>query len=79
MRRTHHERSGVPALDKLMTAVKEVEDATKKVEEDEDDWNLVEAHGGEEKYVATKQSTSLFACGVVDRYRLAVSIQGGSS
>jgi len=55
-----------------MTAVEEDEEASKKVEEDEDDWDLVEAPGGEEKYVAAKQSTSLFARGVVDRYRLAV-------
>ncbi|KAF9516583.1 hypothetical protein BS47DRAFT_1340705 [Hydnum rufescens UP504] len=70
--KARREKSGVPALDKLMTAVEEDEETSKQADPDDDDWDLVEAPGGEEKYLPSKQSTSLFARGVVDRYRLAV-------
>ena len=46
----------------------EDEDATER--EEDDDWDFVEALGGEDRNGS--KGTSLFARGVVDRYRLAV-------
>ncbi|KAG9103747.1 hypothetical protein FRC06_008479 [Ceratobasidium sp. 370] len=62
------EKSGIPALDRA------IEDT-----EEEDDWDLIEKPNGEEAAAYNgrtgaggKQGNSLFARGVVDRYRLAV-------
>ncbi|KAJ7819928.1 hypothetical protein B0H14DRAFT_3736548 [Mycena olivaceomarginata] len=64
------EKSGVPALDRHLDDA----EATEKEEEDDDDadddWDFVEAADGEDRNGA--RGTSLFARGVVDRYRLAV-------
>ncbi|KAJ7508486.1 kinase-like protein [Mycena galericulata] len=67
--RPRREKSGVPALDRHLDEDAEV---TEKEEEDEedDDWDFVEAADGEDRNGA--KGTSLFARGVVDRYRLAV-------
>ncbi|KAG8745032.1 hypothetical protein FRC10_009006 [Ceratobasidium sp. 414] len=61
------EKSGIPALDRA------IEDT------EEDDWDLIEKPNGEEAAAYNgrtgaggKQGNSLFARGVVDRYRLAV-------
>lgn len=68
--RMRREKSGVPALDRdLSDTIDEDGEATEKDEED-DDWDFVEAADGEDRNGA--QGTSLFARGVVDRYRLAV-------
>ncbi|KAJ7075345.1 kinase-like protein [Mycena belliarum] len=65
--RPRREKSGVPALDRHM----EDAEATEKEDDDEDDdWDFVEAADGEDRNGA--KATSLFARGVVDRYRLAV-------
>lgn len=67
--RVRREKSGVPALDRdLSDTVDEGGDATEK--EEDDDWDFVEAADGEDRNGA--QGPSLFARGVVDRYRLAV-------
>ncbi|KAJ7157214.1 hypothetical protein C8R46DRAFT_1113810 [Mycena filopes] len=66
--RPRREKSGVPALDKHLD---EEASATEKEDDDEDDdWDFVEAADGEDRNGA--KGTSLFARGVVDRYRLAV-------
>jgi len=64
--RGRREKSGIAALDKYLS-----DGADEDVEQDDDDdWDLVEAPGGEDRNGA--KGTSLFARGVVDRYRLAV-------
>ncbi|KAK7063688.1 hypothetical protein R3P38DRAFT_2674852 [Favolaschia claudopus] len=68
--RARREKSGVPALDRQFADDAE---ATEREEEDDDaddDWDFIEAVDGEDRNGA--QGTSLFARGVVDRYRLAV-------
>ncbi|TDL20933.1 hypothetical protein BD410DRAFT_790285 [Rickenella mellea] len=67
--RAKREKSGVPALDKYLSdPIDEDNEGTER--EEEDDWDFVEAPGGEERNGA--KGPSLFARGVVDRYRLAV-------
>ncbi|KAF9486596.1 hypothetical protein BDN70DRAFT_23355 [Pholiota conissans] len=69
--RGRREKSGVPALDRYLSdAVDEDTEATEAEREEEDDWDFVEAADGEDRNGA--KGTSLFARGVVDRYRLAV-------
>jgi serum/glucocorticoid-regulated kinase 2 len=68
--RGRREKSGVPALDRYLSdTVDEDEEATEREDED-DDWDFVEAGDQEDRNGA--KATSLFARGVVDRYRLAV-------
>ncbi|KAG1747624.1 hypothetical protein EDB19DRAFT_1630609 [Suillus lakei] len=67
--RNRREKSGVPALDRFLSDNPDEEGCTEKEEEDED-WDFIEAGDGEDRN-GTK-GTSLFARGVVDRYRLAV-------
>ncbi|KAG0694053.1 hypothetical protein DFH29DRAFT_1006692 [Suillus ampliporus] len=67
--RNRREKSGVPALDRFLSDGPDEEEGTEKEDEDED-WDFVEAGDGEDRN-GTK-GTSLFARGVVDRYRLAV-------
>lgn len=72
------EKSGVPALDRhLSRVVDEDEDVGTVTERDDDDWDFVETPGGEDRNGA--KGTSLFARGVVDRYRLAVFRKASSS
>ena len=66
--RNRREKSGIPALDRFLSdGPDEDEDMTEK--EDDDDWDFIEADGEDRN--GTK-GPSLFARGVVDRYRLAV-------
>ena len=66
--RVRREKSGVAALDRFLSdGPDEDEDMTEK--EEDDDWDFIEADGEDRN--GTK-GTSLFARGVVDRYRLAV-------
>ena len=66
--RGRREKSGVPALDRFISdGPDEDGDITEK--EEDDDWDFIEADGEDRN--GTK-GTSLFARGVVDRYRLAV-------
>lgn len=68
--RNRREKSGVPALDRYLSdGVDEEGDATEREEED-DDWDIVERGVFEDRNGV--KGTSLFARGVVDRYRLAV-------
>ena len=66
--RSRREKSGVHALDRYLSDA--VDDTEAERDEEDDDWDFVEAVDGEDRN-GTK-GTSLFARGVVDRYRLAV-------
>ena len=73
LQRNRREKSGIHALDKdLPDTETEGESGAGERDEDEDDWDFVEAGGllVEERNGA--KGTSLFARGVVDRYKLAV-------
>ena len=69
--RNRREKSGVPALDRYLSdAIDEDTEATEADRDEDEDWDFVEAADGEDRNGA--KGTSLFARGVVDRYRLAV-------
>ncbi|KIM47384.1 hypothetical protein M413DRAFT_22065 [Hebeloma cylindrosporum] len=69
--RPRKERSGVPALDRYLSdAVDEDTEMTEAERDEDEDWDFIEAADGEDRNGA--KGTSLFARGVVDRYRLAV-------
>ena len=72
--RNRREKSGVPALDQDFSDANEEDDVRTEREED-DEWDFIEADG-EERNGA--RGTSLFARGVVDRYRLAVFRKGAT-
>jgi len=68
--RSRREKSGIAALDRYISdAGGDETEATERDEED-DDWDFVEAGEGEERNGA--KGATLFARGVVDRYRLAL-------
>lgn len=67
--RNRREKSGIPALDRNLPDIADESGAATEQEED-DDWDFVETGVDEEKNGA--KGTSLFARGVVDKYRLAV-------
>ncbi|KAF8555140.1 hypothetical protein OG21DRAFT_948454 [Imleria badia] len=67
--RGRREKSGVPALDRFLSDGPD-EDGDMTEREDDDDWDFIEADGEDRN--GTTKGTSLFARGVVDRYRLAV-------
>ncbi|KAF9055771.1 hypothetical protein BJ165DRAFT_1398570 [Panaeolus papilionaceus] len=69
-RRTRREKSGVPALDKYLSEVGDDDAEATEAEREDDDWDFVEAGDGEDRNGS--KGTSLFARGVVDRYKLAV-------
>jgi serum/glucocorticoid-regulated kinase 2 len=75
--RSRREKSGIPALDRYLSDTIDEDEAVTEREEDEDDWDLVEAGLGEDRNGA--RGTSLFARGVVDKYRLAVVFRKASS
>ncbi|KAH8987732.1 kinase-like protein [Lactarius hatsudake] len=72
--RSRREKSGVPALDRDLSDANEEEDVRTE-RDDDDEWDFIEADG-EERNGA--RGTSLFARGVVDRYRLAVFRKGST-
>lgn len=74
--RPKRERSGVAALDRGLSDVID-EDEEDITEREDDDWDFVEAPGAED--INGVQGKSLFARGVVDRYRLAVFRKAPSS
>jgi len=74
--RPRRERSGVAALDRGLSDVID-EDEEDINEREDDDWDFVEAPGAED--INGVQGKSLFARGVVDRYRLAVFRKAPSS
>lgn len=65
--RPRKERSGVPALDRYIDEDTEMTEAER---DEDDDWDFIEAVDGEDRNGA--KGTSLFARGVVDKYRLKV-------
>lgn len=67
-RKGRTERSGVAALDRGLGDIDDEDESA--TEREDDDWDFIERPGGEE--VNGQRGTSLFARGVVDRYRLAV-------
>lgn len=68
--RSKKEKSGIPALDKYLSDGGD-EDETER--DEDDDWDFIEALPvGVEDRNGSKNGTSLFARGVVDRYKLAV-------
>ncbi|KAF6748376.1 AGC/AGC-unique protein kinase [Ephemerocybe angulata] len=69
-RATHkrREKSGIPALDKDLDD--DVNMTEPERDEEDDDWDFIEAGDGEDKNGA--KATSLWARGVVDRYKLSV-------
>lgn len=67
--RPRRERSGVAALDRDLSDVAASDDET-PLDHEDDDWDFIEALEGEENN--GQQGKSLFARGVVDRYRLKV-------
>ena len=72
--RNCHEKSGVPALDRDLPAVKEKDDV--RTERDDDDyWDLIEADSEEHN---NAHGTNLFLYGVVPRYRRAVFRKGST-
>jgi len=69
--RVRREKSGIPALDRYLSDGDDNQDQEAERDEDsDDDWDLIDAVDGEDRNGA--KGTSLFARGVVDRYRLAV-------
>ncbi|TFK89836.1 kinase-like protein [Polyporus arcularius HHB13444] len=70
--RNRREKSGIPALDKNLPDRATDDEGTTEREEDEDDWDFVEAGGMLVEERNGAKGTSLFARGVVDRYKLAV-------
>jgi hypothetical protein len=70
--RNRREKSGIPALDKDLSDLPddEVEMTEPERDEEDDDWDFIEAGDGEDKNGA--KATSLWARGVVDRYKLSV-------
>ncbi|KAG7100021.1 hypothetical protein E1B28_001807 [Marasmius oreades] len=70
--RPRKERSGVPALDRYLSDAGEGQEITERDDDEDEDWDFIEADddGYEDRNGA--KGTSLFARGVVDRYRLAV-------
>ncbi|KAF8079140.1 hypothetical protein FPV67DRAFT_98655 [Lyophyllum atratum] len=68
--RSRREKSGVPALDRYLSDAVDEAGITEREDDEDDDWDFVEAADGEDRNGA--KGTTLFARGVVDRYRLAV-------
>ncbi|PCH34449.1 hypothetical protein WOLCODRAFT_135720 [Wolfiporia cocos MD-104 SS10] len=66
--RGRREKSGIPALDRDLSDAHDESEPT--TEREDDEWDFVEAEATTERNGA--KGTSLFARGVVDRYKLAV-------
>ncbi|KAH6911129.1 AGC/AGC-unique protein kinase [Coprinopsis sp. MPI-PUGE-AT-0042] len=77
VRGKRREKSGVAALDKYLSDAGDDEHGTELERDEEDeDWDFVEAGDGEDKNGA--KGTSLWARGVVDRYKLSVFRKGST-
>ena len=70
--RNRREKSGIPALDKDLPDTETEGESAAERDDDDDDWDFVEAGGHLEEERNGAKGTSLFARGVVDRYKLAV-------
>ncbi|KAF8644261.1 hypothetical protein AX16_008616, partial [Volvariella volvacea WC 439] len=64
------EKSGIPALDRFLADQPDETDNTEREDDEDDDWDFIDAVDGEDRN--GPRGPSLFARGVVDRYRLAV-------
>ena len=71
--RNRREKSGIPEFDGDLPDTNDEDDVRTAHDEPEDDWDFIEADG-EESYGV--RGPSLFARGVVDRYKLAVFRKG---
>ncbi|KAJ7054027.1 hypothetical protein C8F01DRAFT_1165632 [Mycena amicta] len=69
-RPARREKSGVPALDRRLVEDDIATEKEDEVDDEDDDWDFIDSVDGEDRNGA--KGTSLFARGVVDRYRLAV-------
>jgi len=77
--RTRREKSGVPALDRDLSDANDEDDARTERDEEDDEWDFIEADGEDRNGTGTgTRGTSLFARGVVDRYKLAVFRKGST-
>lgn len=77
VRGKRREKSGVAALDKYLSDAGDDEHVTEPERDEEDEeWDFVEAGDGEDKNGA--KGTSLWARGVVDRYKLSVFRKGST-
>jgi len=76
--RTRREKSGIPALDRDVSDANDEDEVRMLPNEENEGWDFIEADGGggEERY--GPRGNSLFARGVVDRYRLAVFRKGST-
>jgi len=76
--RTRREKSGIPALDRDLSDANDEDEVRTVRNEENEGWDLIEADGGggEERY--GPRGNSLFARGVVDRYRLSVFRKGST-
>ncbi|EIW63835.1 kinase-like protein [Trametes versicolor FP-101664 SS1] len=70
--RNRREKSGIPALDRDIPDARTEDEGLADREEDEDDWDFVEAGGLLVEERNGSKGTTLFARGVVDRYKLSV-------
>lgn len=70
--RNRREKSGIPALDRDLPDAQTEDEGAAERDEDEDDWDFVEAGGMLVEERNGAKGTTLFARGVVDRYKLAV-------
>ena len=79
--RPRREKSGIPTLDRFIELEDqdEVRDPAQDTRSDDDDWDSVEKDGGEDVNGPSKQGGSLWARGVVDRYKLAVVFRKSST
>jgi len=68
--RPRKERSGVPALDRYLSDTIDEDAEATEAEREDDDWDFIEAGDGEDRNGA--KGKSLFARGVVDKYKLKV-------
>jgi hypothetical protein len=73
--RNRREKSGIPELDGDLLDTNDEDEVRTAHDEGEDDWDFIEADG-EESYGV--RGPSLFARGVVDRYKLAVFRKGST-
>ncbi|KAF7302479.1 hypothetical protein HMN09_00882200 [Mycena chlorophos] len=69
-RPARREKSGVPALDRRLADEDMATEKEDEMDEEDEEWDFIDAVDGEDRNGA--KGTSLFARGVVDRYRLAV-------
>jgi hypothetical protein len=73
--RNRREKSGVPALDRDLSDANDEDEVRTERDEEDEDWDFIEADGEERN---GPRGNSLFARGVVDRYRLAVFRKGST-